>query len=131
MRGSVREIKCRRCPKTPNPTLKTWEDFKRHCNTETHPNISFCNDCGDFFARCDSLKRHRRHPPAECLSVTRGKADEKRRETQRVHDEFMARLERLLRTGEEDIDMPFSQIIREKYPDSSKKRRERSRLNGC
>jgi hypothetical protein len=43
----------------------------------------------------------------------------------------MARLERLLRTGEEDIEMPFSQIIREKYPDSSKKRRERSRLNGC
>ena len=94
-RGSIREIKCRRCPKT---TFKTWEDFKRRCNTtETHPlNIS-SNDCGDFFARCDSLKRHRRHPPTECLSVTHEKANEKRRETQSAHSDFIARLERFLR----------------------------------
>ncbi|KAF8476297.1 hypothetical protein DFH94DRAFT_846372 [Russula ochroleuca] len=127
-RGSIREIKCQLCP---NTTLKTWEDFKWHCNTkEGHPlKISFCEKCGDFFARSDSLESHRGKPPTECCSVTREEAFEKRRETQRTHDEFLARLEGLLRTGEGDIVMPFSQTIKEKYPDSSKKRRER-RLDG-
>ena len=121
-RGSVREIKCRRCP---NTTFKTWDDYKRHCDTkEKHPlTIYFCDDCGDFFARTDSLDRHRKHPPAECISVTRAKADEKRRETQRMHDEFIARLREFLRTGEEYVEMHFSQAIKEKYPESSKKRK--------
>jgi hypothetical protein len=83
-RGSVRRIKCRRCP---DETFETWGAFKRHCNTiETHPlKIHFCDNCGDFFARTDSLNRHREHPPAECLRVTHEKAEEKRSETQRVH----------------------------------------------
>jgi hypothetical protein len=119
-RGSVRQIKCRRCP---DATFKTWNDFKRHCNTkELHPlKIYFCDDCGDFFARPDSLKRHREHPPAECLSVTREKAEEKRSETQRIHNVFIASLMGFLRTGEDDVGTPFSQIIKEKYPESSKK----------
>ena len=119
-RGSVREIKCRRCPDT---MFKSWDDYTRHCNTlEKHPlTIEFCDDCGDFFARSDSLKRHREHPPAECLGVTRSKADEKRRETQRVHDDFIARLREFLRTGEEYVEVPFSRIIKEMYPESSKK----------
>ena len=121
-RGSVREIKCRRCPDT---TFKTWNDYKRHCDTkEKHPlTIYFCDNCGDFFARTDSLDRHRKHPPAECISVTRAKADEKRRETQRMHDQFIARLREFLRTGEEYAEVPFSQAIKEKYPESSKKRK--------
>ena len=121
-RGSVREIKCRRCPDT---TFKTWDDYRRHCDTkEKHPlTIYFCDNCGDFFARTDSLDRHRKHPPAECISVTRTKADEKRRETQRMHDEFIARLREFLRTGEEYVEMHFSQAIKEKYPESSKKRK--------
>ena len=121
-RGSVREIKCRRCPDT---TFKTWDDYKRHCDTkEKHPlTIYFCDNCGDFFARTDSLDRHRKHPPAECISVTRAKADEKRRETQRMHDQFIARLREILRTGEEHAEIPFSQAIKEKYPESSKKRK--------
>lgn len=67
-----------------NKTFKTSEDFKRHCNTkEKYPlKIFFCDDCGDFFACPDSLERHRRKPPAECLSVTCEKADEKRRDAE-------------------------------------------------
>ena len=121
-RGSVREIKCRRCPDT---TFKMWDDYKRHCDTkEKHPlTIYFCDNCGDFFARTDSLDRHRKHPPAECISVTRAKANKKRRETQRMHDRFIARLREFLRTGEEYVEVPFSQTIKEKYPESSKKRK--------
>ena len=119
-RGSVREIKCRRCPDT---MFKTWDDYKRHCDTsKNHPlTIDFCDFCGDFFSRTDSLKRHREYPPAECLSVTSSKADEERRETQRIHDEFVTRLWEFLSTGEEYLKAPFSQIIKEKYPESSKK----------
>ena len=119
-RGSVCEIKCRRCPGT---KFKSWDDYTRHCYTsEKHPlTIDFCDFCGDYFARTDSLKRHREHPPMECLSVTRSKADEKRRETQRIHDEFVARLREFLRTGEEYAGVPFSRVIKEKYPESSKK----------
>jgi hypothetical protein len=121
-RGSIREIKCQRCP---DGTFRTWEDFKRHCDTtETHPlKIFFCDHCGDFFARRDSLDRHQNKPPAECRSITLEKANEKRRETQTVHDEFIARLMEFLRTGEEDVEIPFSQIIKEMYPKSSKKRK--------
>ena len=119
-RGSVREIKCRRCPDT---MFKSWDDYTRHCDmSEEHPlSIDFCDFCGDFFARSDLLKWYHKHPPAECFSITRSKADEKRRETQRIHDEFVARLREFLRTGEEYVEVPFSQIIKEKYPESSKK----------
>jgi hypothetical protein len=121
-RGSIREIKCRR---SPDATFRTWEDFKRHCDTtESHPlKITFCKRCGDFFARCDSLDRHIDQPPAKCRSVTLDKANEKHRETQRVHDAFIARLMEFLRTGEEDVEIPFSQITKEMYPKSSKKRK--------
>jgi hypothetical protein len=121
VRGAIREIRCRLCPDT---KLKTWEDFKRHCNTmEAHPlKISFCVKCGNFFAHGDSLKRHLNNSPPECRSVTPEKAGAKRRETEKAHDEFKARLERFLRTGE-DIGRPFSQIIKEMYPESSKKRK--------
>ena len=89
-----------------------------------HPRkIYFCDDCGDFFARSDSLKRYRVHPPAECLDISPEKANEKRRMTQDTHDEFTARLEGCLGTGE-DIGIPFSQIVKDMYPNSSKKRKK-------
>jgi hypothetical protein len=118
--GKVPEIKCRLCPDT---ELKTWEEFKRHCETnEAHPlKISFCDSCGDYFARGDSLGRHRKTPPRECKEVKPEKAAEKRRETQLAHDKFLETLEECLRTGK-DVVMPFSQIIKGKYPESSKKR---------
>ena len=124
-RGEVKEIKCRVCPEA---RLTTWDRYKRHCETaEAHPSkIHFCNNCGDFFARSDSLKRHRENPPAECIGIPPGKAEEKRETTQDTHDEFMAMLEGYLGTGE-DIRMSFSQIIKNKYPDSSKKRKRGDR----
>ena len=131
-RGAVQTIKCRLCPGT---KLKDFEEFKRHCRTtETHPlEIYFCDRCGDFFARRDSLKRHRNQPPAECHKVHPVRAAEKRRVTEEAHQDFIRRLEHGLMTGK-DIGRPFSQIIKEKYPESSKKRtgdsKWRSRLEG-
>jgi len=120
-RRAVQIIKCRLCPDT---KLKDFEEFKRHCKTtEAHPlQIHFCERCGDFFARHDSLKRHRSQPPAECHKVTPAKAAEKRRVTEETHQDFIRRLENGLMTGSADIGRPFSQIIKEKYPKSSKKR---------
>ena len=127
-RGAVREIKCRLCPDT---GFKTWEDFRRHCDTmEAHPlKISFCDDCGDFFSRKDSLRRHCRNPPAECISVTPEKATMKRRETQKLHEQFRVRLEQGLEKRE-DIGMAFSQIIKDLYPESSKRRTGGGQLKG-
>jgi hypothetical protein len=119
-RGAVQAIKCRLCPDT---KLKNFEEFKRHCRTtETHPlEIHFCGDCGDYFARLDSLKRHRNLPPPECRKVTPERAAEKRRVTEEEHGVFIQWLEHCLMTGE-DLGRPFSQIIKERYPESSKKR---------
>ena len=117
---AVNKIECRLCP---DSGFSKWDDFKRHCRTaEAHPlEISFCEHCGDFFARSDSLRRHLKQPPAECLEVTPEKAEEKRRETEREHGDFIGRVERSLTTGE-DIGAPFAQIIKQMYPGSSKKR---------
>jgi len=119
-RGAVQAIKCRLCPDT---KLKDFEEFKRHCrSTEKHPlKIRFCDCCGDFFARQDSLKRHCKLPPVQCLKVTPVKAAEKRRVTKEEHKAFIWRLKHGLMTGD-DIGRPFCQIIKKKYPESSKKR---------
>jgi hypothetical protein len=87
--------------------LKTWEVFTRELK------ISFCHDSGDFFAPDDSLAQHSKNPPAK-FGCTPEKADVKRRETQKAHNEFRVRLERLLRTGK-NIRNPISQIIEDKY----------------
>ena len=117
---AVSKIRYRLCPKA---EFRAWGNFKRHCDmAEAHPlKISFCEDCGDFFARSDSLERHRKSPPDECLNVAPERAEVKRQETERVHKEFMETLERSMGTGEE-IGMPFAQIIKSMFPESSKKR---------
>jgi hypothetical protein len=74
----------------------------------------------------ESLKRHREHPPAECLDISPKKANEKRRMTHDTHDESTARLEVCLGTGE-DIGIRFSHIIKVMYPDSPKKRKRGDR----
>jgi hypothetical protein len=115
-RRAVDQIKCRLCP---NRRFGKWDDFQRHCKTtEAHPvDIHFCEGCGDFFARTDSLKRHLSRPPAECLDVTPERAEEKRRETVRVHEDFMESL-----TTGEAIGTPFAHTIKQMFPESSKKR---------
>jgi hypothetical protein len=126
-RGTVRELKCRLCP---GAAFSNWEDFKRHCDLmEAHPlKISFCGFCGDFFARADSQARHCKSRPPECLGVTPVEALAKRVETERIHREFQEKLERCLR-DDEDIGTPFSQMIKEMFPGSSKRgSRQQSRL---
>ena len=120
-RNAVQKIKCRLCPGT---DLENFDQFKRHCKTaEAHPlEIRFCDRCGDFFARCDSLKRHNILPPPECRKVTLEEATEKRRVTKEEHRQFIQRLRHSLTTGGV-IGRPFSEIIKEKYPRSSKKRK--------
>ena len=126
-------IKCRLCPGT---KLKKWEDFKRHCKaSEVHPlEITFCEQCGDYFARTDALKRHRQKPPPVCATTSSERAAEKRERTERAHEEFKEMLKDCLRTGK-DIGKPFSQRIKDMFPKSSKKQRaggsrEQSRLDG-
>ncbi|KAI0296511.1 hypothetical protein B0F90DRAFT_1034126 [Multifurca ochricompacta] len=116
---TIRELKCRLCPRA---GFATWEEFKRHCDTmEAHPlHIQFCDHCGDFFARSDSLRRHKKNRPTECVKVMPNMARVKREETTRLHDSFKARLENCLRTGEE-MGRPFGMIIKERFPGSSKK----------
>ena len=79
-RGAVKEINCRVCPEA---RLNTWHRFKRHCETaEVHSlRTYFCDNCGNFFARNNSLKRHSEHPPVESLGIPPEKAEERKRMT--------------------------------------------------
>ena len=123
-RGTVQAIKYRVCPET---NLKNFKEFKMHCRTtETHPlELHFCGYSGDYFARQDSLKRHWKRPAKGC-PIDRSDAEEKRRVTQEEHRAFVQRLEDCLTTGE-DIGRSFSQIIKDIYPQSSKKRMKDAR----
>ena len=126
-RGTVRVLKCRLCP---GAGFSNWEIFRRHCNTmEAHPDkISFCEHCGDFFARSDSLIRHYDRRPQECRNASPAMAGIKRRETERVHADCEEKLKCSLKTNE-DIGKPFAQIIKEMYPESSKRgSRQQNRL---
>ena len=93
-RAFVRVLKCKLCP---DAGFCNWEGFKRHCDqSEAHPfRLSFCELCGDFFARIDSLKRHCESPPPECLCVPPEVALAKRRATERAHRDFQERLKRI------------------------------------
>ena len=129
--GTIQGIMCRLCL---GSRFKTWEHFKRHCDTaETHPmKIAFCDRCGDFFARSDSLARHRNKPPLQCRNARPENTEEKRRATEKAHKEFKEKMECCRKTGEE-VGMHFAQVIKKMFPESSKKRtgvREQSRLLG-
>ena len=117
--GTIQAIMCRICPGT---GFRTWERFKRHCDTaEAHPlTIAFCDHCGDFFARSDSLRRHRSKPPLRCRNAEPEKTEQKRWATERAHKEFKEELERCRKTGEV-IGMHFARVIKEMFPESSKK----------
>ncbi|KAH9963621.1 hypothetical protein BC827DRAFT_1375379 [Russula dissimulans] len=118
-RGTIRVLKCRLCP---DINFSRWEDFKRHSDSaETHPRtVSFCDECGDYFARPDSLKRHQEKRPPECLKVSPTTAENKRRATERVHVDFVEHTRHCLRSGEQ-LEAPLAQIIKTMYPESSKR----------
>jgi hypothetical protein len=111
--GMVRKIRCRLCP---DIEFKKWRYFMRHCRySETHPlEICFCDYCGDYFGRNDARQRHCNHRPPKCLRTAPKKAYEKRRATQRAHKKYIEKL------GEGGTEL-FSQIIKEMFPDSSKR----------
>jgi hypothetical protein len=123
-RGAVQAIKCRLCPDT---KLKDFDQFKRHCkSSERHPlEIHFCDRCGDYFARSDALKRHCSRPPGEC-DLSPEIVAEKRRVTEEEYENFIWRLGHGLVTGD-GVGKPFTEIMKEKFPDSSKKRSGGSR----
>ena len=118
-RGTLHELKCKLCPAS---DFTTWDGFTRHCKTaEAHPlEVFVCGYCGDFFARYDSFQRHSENQPPECLRVSPCEAEDKRTETKRIHEEFRKNLKVHLETNEGNW-KPFAQIIKEKYPKSSKR----------
>ena len=120
-RGAVEAIKCRLCPKAKH---KNFDAFKRHCNSEErHPlKIEYCLHCGDFFARSDALKRHYREPPPSCPKATETECKEKTRVTEEMHDNFVVEMLVALLVGE-SFEGNFSQIVKERFPGSCKKKR--------
>ena len=123
--GTIFQLRCRLCPEL---RFKGWSEFKRHSDTaEAHPlKIWFCERSGDFFARPDSLARHSKNPPRQCLDIAPEKAREKRQVTESEHEEFKKRLEQYQETGER-IGKSFALIIKELYPHSSKKKSSEKR----
>ena len=117
-RGTLDELKCKLCP---TAGFSTWDDFVRHCKTtKSHPlKLFFCDNCGDFFARHDSLKRHCKNRPSRCFGVALHEAEKKRRETERIHEQFKKNLDAYLETNE-GAWTTFTQVIKEKYPGTSK-----------
>jgi hypothetical protein len=128
-RGAVGKLKCRLCP---DAGFKDWEEYRRHCNVmEAHPlKLSFCNFCGDFFARTDALARHREHRPKECRDAKEEEAQAKRAVTEQMHEEFEEQLKCYLETNKA-IGEPFSQRVKARFTKSSKRgSRQQNRLNG-
>ena len=126
-RGAVHAINCKFCPKV---ILRSWQCYRRHCkDSEAHPvALTYCNQCGDHFARGDSLKRHaRRKNRDDCLGTRPDDAERKRRTTQWHLDHFNARFERCLRTGEE-LGRRFAEIVPMDDDSSTSKKPKRSRV---
>jgi hypothetical protein len=120
-RSALDALKCKLCPAA---SFSSWDDFVRHCKTaNSHPlKLFFCDHCGDFFARYDSLKRHCKNRLSRCSGTAPHKAKEKRRETERIHGQFMKNLDAYLKTNEGTW-VTFTQIIKERYAGSSKRGR--------
>jgi hypothetical protein len=118
-RGTLHVVKCKLCP---GVTFKTWDHFTRHCKTaELHPlRLLFCDHCGDFFARGDSLERHSSNRPSECHDISQQEAETKRSETRAIHREFLNNTKAYLEANQGTW-TPFAQVIKEKYPGSSKR----------
>lgn len=124
-RQAVEVIKCKLCP---NTRLSSWIDFERHCDTsEKHPlALFFCDRCGIYFGREDSLRRHINTNTKACQEATEDQAALRRRVTEQLFNDFNPRLDRFLRTGE-DVGHLFAEIIDLNgiLKGSSKKRRAR------
>jgi hypothetical protein len=118
-RGTLHTLKCKLCH---GVNFKTWDHFTRHCKSaESHPlKLHFCNHCGDFFARRDSRKRHSVNWATECRDVAQYEVEAKRNETRAIHKEFLNNMTAYLKTNQGTW-TPFAQIVKERYPNSSKR----------
>ncbi|KAH9042970.1 hypothetical protein EDB83DRAFT_2677532 [Lactarius deliciosus] len=127
-RGAVRVIKCKLCPTT---ELGSWQCFRRHCKTsENHPaELVFCDRCGDHFGCRDSKKRHNgKRYQEECHATPQDHAEWKKMTVKRLFEDFSAKIERCLRTGEE-LGPRFAAITQQamqqaKVPTTSKKQKK-------
>jgi hypothetical protein len=108
-RQAVEDIKCKLCP---NTRFSGWDDFERHCDTsEKHPlTICFCDRCGVYFGRKDSLRRHIQTDTKACRDTTEDQAALRRRVTEKLFKDFNVKLDRCLRTGE-DVGQRFAEIV--------------------
>jgi hypothetical protein len=103
-------IRCKLCPAV---KLSSWQCYQRHCDTSRdHPaELTFCDRCGDYFGRRDSKMRHNtRENQDECHTTSRDQAEWKKTTVERLFEEFNAKLERCLRTGEE-LETRFAEMI--------------------
>ncbi|KAH9053206.1 hypothetical protein EDB87DRAFT_282059 [Lactarius vividus] len=132
-RRAVHVIKCKLCPTV---ELGSWQCFRRHCKaSEDHPaELAFCNRCGDHFGRRDSEKRHNRKKyQEECRATPQDQAEWKKKTVKRLFEDFSAKVEHCLRTGEE-LGPRFAAITQQamqqaKVPTTSKKQKK-MRLEG-
>ncbi|KAF8261585.1 hypothetical protein EI94DRAFT_1789386 [Lactarius quietus] len=118
--GAVHVIRCKLCPTV---ALGSWQCFQRHCNSsEDHPaEFTFCNQCGDYFGRRDSKKRHEAKKNQEgCRTTPRAHAEWKKATTRQLFDSFNVRMEHCLRTGDE-LGPRFAAIVQERVLCTSKK----------
>jgi hypothetical protein len=116
-------LKCKLCPEV---NFTTWDHFTRHCRTsEAHPlQIVFCSRCGDFFTRRDVLERHRINRASECSGISQDNVDTKCNETRQVHQRYKLKMKDYLRTNQmQEKWRCFADVMKDRYPDSSKKRR--------
>ena len=115
-------IRCKLCPAV---ELSSWQCFRRHCDTsEDHPaELTFCNRCGDHFGRRDSERRHKRtrRYQEECRTTPRDQAKRKKKTVQWIFENFNARMEYCLRTGEELGPRFAAMVAQAKVPTASKK----------
>ncbi|KAF8262048.1 hypothetical protein EI94DRAFT_1744561 [Lactarius quietus] len=116
-------IKCKLCPAV---VLGCLQSFRRHCDTsEDHPaELTFCDQCGDYFGRRDSKRRHKRkRHQEECRTTPPDLAEWKKTAVEWLFDCFNAKMEHCLRTGEE-IGTRFAVVIAQAgVPTTSKKGR--------
>ncbi len=108
-RQAVEDIKCRLCP---NTRLSGLDDFERHCDTsEKHPlTVFFCDRCGVYFGRKDSLRRHIQTDTKACRDTTEDQAALRRRVTEQLFKDFNVKLDQCLRSGE-DVGKRFAEIV--------------------
>jgi len=108
-RQAVEDIKCKLCP---NTQLSSWDDFERHCDTsEKHPlTVFFCDRCGVYFGRRDSLRRHIQTDTKACRDTTEDQAALRRRVTEQLFKDFNVKLDLCLRSGE-DVGQRFAEIV--------------------